>query len=291
MPHLTDVQVDWRSQPVGPAPATGTGDPSLTIGHVVAVGSGKGGVGKSTIAASIAYGLRHRGQRVGIMDADVYGPSIPHMLGVSDPPRVVNNRYQPPIVDGMPIMSMGFLVPPEQAVIWRGPMLHKAVSDFLFRVEWGSLDVLVVDLPPGTGDIVLSLSQQMPVSGGVIVCTPQEVALLDARKALAMLNTVKIPCLGVVENMSYFVDPRTGSRTDIFGHGGAQRWSEQAGVPFLGAVPLDIDLRIHGDNGQVRQNFAEDCPSRGALLAIADRLLAQLPQRSALAGPAIEVVE
>jgi ATP-binding protein involved in chromosome partitioning len=131
----------------------------------------------------------------------------------------------------------------------------------------------------------------MPVSGGVIVCTPQEVALLDARKALAMLNTVKIPCLGVVENMSYFVDPRTGSRTDIFGHGGAQRWSEQAGVPFLGAVPLDIDLRIHGDNGQVRQNFAEDCPSRGALLAIADRLLAQLPQRSALAGPAIEVVE
>jgi ATP-binding protein involved in chromosome partitioning len=292
IPQIAQVAVDWRAEPVGTAPAPApNAAPSIDVKHVIAVGSGKGGVGKSTMAASLAYALHHRGYKVGIMDADVYGPSIPHMLGIDTPPRVADNKYLPPIVDGMPVMSMGFLVPAEQAVIWRGPMLHKAVSDFLFRVEWGSLDFLIVDLPPGTGDIVISLSQQMPVSGGVIVCTPQEVALLDARKALSMLKTVKIPCLGIIENMSYFIDPVTGNRSDIFGHGGAEKWSADAGIPFLGAVPLDMSIRQHGDAGNVRENFQQNAPSRSSLLAVADQLLAQLQSSQSPAGPVIEVIE
>ena len=292
--QIEKVLVEWRDETVGTAKeaqAAHAAEPGLDIRHVIAVGSGKGGVGKSTMAASLAYALMHRGHRVGLMDADVYGPSIPHMLGVHDVPRIANNKYLPPIVDTMPIMSMGFLVAPEQAVVWRGPMLHKAVADFLFRVEWGSLDFLVIDLPPGTGDIILSLSQQIPVSGGVIVCTPQEVALLDARKALTMLGTVKIPCLGIIENMSYFIDPKSGNRTDIFGHGGAEEWSRQVGVPFLGAVPLDMSIRINGDAGHVRDNFKPTSPTREILLAIADKLLGQLAEEDAPAVPTIEVVE
>lgn len=291
LPQVDSVRIEWREEPVAAqAPAADAErSPSLDIHHVIAVGSGKGGVGKSTMAAALAYGLSLRGQRVGILDADVYGPSMPHLLGVSDPPRVVDNKYHPPIVDGMPIMSMGFLVAPDQAVIWRGPMLHKAVQDFLFRVMWGSLDVLVVDLPPGTGDVVLSLSQQMPVSGGVIVCTPQEVALLDARKALSMLKTVRIPCRGVIENMSYFVDPATGHRTDIFGNGGAEKWAKEAGVPFLGGVPLDVGLRASGDQGRLRDALNPESPVREHLLAITDRLLEGLAEHSAPAPPAIEV--
>jgi ATP-binding protein involved in chromosome partitioning len=296
-PQMAQVAVDWRAEPVptqnappGNAGAAAT-PPSLDVRHVIAVGSGKGGVGKSTMAASLAYALSHLGHRVGIMDADVYGPSIPHMLGIDAPARVADNKYQPPLVDGMPVMSMGFLVPAEQAVIWRGPMLHKAVSDFLFRVDWGPLDFLVVDLPPGTGDIVISLSQQMPVSGGVIVCTPQEVALLDARKALSMLRTVKIPCLGIIENMSYFIDPVTGNRSDIFGHGGAERWAADAGVPFLGGIPLDMSIRQHGDQGNVRDNFRAGASSRDSLLQVAEQLLLQLADREQAAGPTIEIVE
>lgn len=289
--HVEEVAVEWRETPAGEGAEGGDGPPAFDVRRVVAVGSGKGGVGKSTIAASLAYALQMRGRRVGLMDADVYGPSLPHMLGVEARPGVVANRYQPPIVDGMPVMSMGFLVAPDQAVVWRGPMLHKAVRDFVYSVAWGSLDVLVVDLPPGTGDVVLSLSQQLPVSGGVVVCTPQEVALLDARKALAMFRTVKIPCLGVVENMSYFIDPATGNRTDIFGHGGAERWASEAGVPFLGAVPIDVSVRVHGDEGRLRENFTETCPSRAPLLAVADRLLEALDAQELQAAPTIEVVE
>lgn len=288
IPAVEQVQAEWRAEPASTAGPTSAAQPP-DVKHVIAVGSGKGGVGKSTISAAIAYALRERGHAVGLMDADVYGPSIPHMLGVDDPPRVADNKYHPPRVDGIPIMSMGFLVPAEQAVIWRGPMLHKAVSDFLFRVDWGPLDFLIVDLPPGTGDIVLSLSQQMPVTGGVIVCTPQEVALLDARKALSMLGTVKIPCLGVVENMSYFVDPVTGNRTEIFGHGGAEDWASQAGVPFLGAVPLDVSIRVHGDAGHMRKNFEAGGTSRECLLALGDRLLEQVNRLGGPAPPVIEV--
>jgi ATP-binding protein involved in chromosome partitioning len=306
LPGITEVAVQWGQANAGtgpaagkpaaqPGPVPGPGGqstlPPPDIKRIIAVGSGKGGVGKSTIAAAIAYALKHRGQKVGLMDADVYGPSIPHMLGLaSTPPTVDAGRYLPHETDGIKVMSMGFLVPPEQAVVWRGPMLHKAVHDFLFLVRWGALDTLVVDLPPGTGDVVLSLSQQLPISGGVIVCTPQDVALLDARKALHMFRTVKIPCRGVVENMSYFLCPDNGKRYDIFGHGGAERWAKEQGLPFLGAVPINISIRENGDRGHVRENFAADNPVRHELLAIADRLLAQLDADTTPAVPTLEIV-
>jgi ATP-binding protein involved in chromosome partitioning len=288
-PELDSIKVKWQE----PAPAKPVAAAPPDIKHIVAVGSGKGGVGKSTLAASLAYALKERGLAVGLMDADVYGPSIPHMLGILEQPTVDSEptlRIGPPAMDGIPVMSMGFLVPPEKAVIWRGPMLHKAVKDFLHAVAWGSLDVLIVDLPPGTGDIVLSLSQEMPVSGGVIVCTPQDVALLDARKALDMFRTVRIPCLGLVENMSGFACPSCGARHEIFGCGGAKSFAERSSIPFLGAVPINLQVRLNGDAGHVRDNFAKDSAVRNDLLAIADALLAQLAAHGAPASPEIEIV-
>jgi ATP-binding protein involved in chromosome partitioning len=284
MPQIERVQLEW-----GTAGTTGAPE-APNVRHVVAVGSGKGGVGKSTIAASLAYALHHRGFRVGLMDADVYGPSIPHMLGLQGRPPVANNKYQPLEKDGLKVISMGFLVPPNQAVVWRGPMLHKAVRDFIYSVEWGTLDYLIVDLPPGTGDVVLSLSQQMPISGGVIVCTPQDVALLDAKKALNMLQTVKIPCRGVVENMSFFLCPNCGSRSEIFGHGGAKHWAEEAGVPFLGGVPINLQVRLNGDAGKVGDNFLSANPARDQLLAIADRLVAEIEADETPTVPTLEIV-
>ena len=263
---------------------------SAQVKHVIAIGSGKGGVGKSTIAASLAYALKHRGKTVGLMDADVYGPSIPHMLGLSGQPGAHGNRFVPPECDGIKVISMGFLAPANQAVVWRGPMLHKAVSDFLHAVEWGELDVLIVDMPPGTGDVALSLSQQTPLAGGVIVCTPQDVALLDARKALSMFGTVKIPCRGIVENMSFFECPGCGARTEIFGHGGAKAWAEEAGVPFLGSVPINLQIRLNGDQGHLRDNFADDNPVRENLLQIADRLMEDLDTETGPAAPTLEVI-
>lgn len=286
VPQAESVQVEWETEDAAEAEAPS----GPKIKHVIAVGSGKGGVGKSTIAASLTYALQLRGKRVGLMDADVYGPSIPHMLGVSGRPTEQNGRLVVPEVDGIKVMSMGFLVAPDQAVVWRGPMLHKAVSDFLHMVDWGALDFLIVDLPPGTGDVVLSLSQQMSVSGGVIVCTPQDVALLDARKALSMLGTVKIPCLGIVENMSYFECPSCNHRSEIFGHGGAKRWASEVNIPFLGGVPINLQVRLNGDEGHVRDNFAADNPVRESLLGVADRLIEQLGEGSGPAAPTLEIV-
>ena len=287
VPDLETVRVEWN------APKASAVDAPPMIDQVIAVGSGKGGVGKSTIAASLAYALSLKGKRVGLMDADVYGPSIPHMLGLSGGADVVNEpqlRIVPRLVDGIKVISMGLLIPPEKAVVWRGPMLHKAVRDFLFAVQWGELDVLIVDLPPGTGDIVLSLSQQMPVAGGVIVCTPQDVALLDARKALDMFRTVNVRCLGVVENMSFFACPNCGKRTDIFGHGGAERWAKEMGVPFLGSTPINLQIRVNGDAGRVRDNFAQESAARESLTSIADALSEQLSAAPASKGPTLEIV-
>lgn len=280
LPPVEKVVVQW-----GPAGQAAGPD----IRHIVAVGSGKGGVGKSTVAASLAYALRRLGRSVGLMDADVYGPSIPHMVGLEGRPAVADNRYQPLEVDGIKVISMGFLVPPEQAVVWRGPMLHKAVRDFLYSVDWGTLDYLVVDLPPGTGDVVLSLSQQMPIRGGVIVCTPQDVALLDARKALHMFQTVKIPVLGIVENMSFFECPACGQRAEIFGCGGAKRWAEEIGAPFLGAIPIHLQVRLNGDDGRIRDNFADDNPVRRNLEEIAARLEAVVAGSEAPKPPTLEI--
>ncbi len=230
------------------------GELGLGVKSVVAVGSGKGGVGKSTIAASMAFALKKFGCRVGLMDADVYGPSIPHLLGLSGRPEVENQRIQPIMKDGMPVMSMGFLVPPDEAVVWRGPMLHGAITQFLRDTDWGPLDYLIIDMPPGTGDIALTLSQLLPLTGAVVVCTPQDVALLDAVKAIAMFRKVNIPILGMVENMSGFVC-ECGKAYDIFGKGGARDRAEQIDVPFLGDVPINLTVRESGDAGRMESVF------------------------------------
>ena len=232
-------------------PAEKLGELGVTAKSVIAVGSGKGGVGKSTIAAVTAYGLARAGCRVGLLDADVYGPSLPHLMGSDERPRMVNERIEPITIDGIKVMSMGFLVPPGEAVLWRGPMLHGAITQFLRDTEWGELDYLIIDMPPGTGDVALSLSQLLPLSGAVVVCTPQDVALLDAVKAIAMFRKVEIDVLGMVENMSHFVCAECGARHEIFGHGGARTRAAELDVPFLGEVPLNIQLRIRGDEGRV----------------------------------------
>lgn len=235
------------------------GEIGLTAKSVIAVGSGKGGVGKSTIAVCLALGLKRAGCKVGLMDADVYGPSVPHLLGLGQAgrPAVVANKIEPILKDGMPVMSMGFLVPPGEAVVWRGPMLHGAITQFLRDTLWGDLDYLIIDMPPGTGDIALTLSQLLPLTGAVVVCTPQDVALLDAVKAIAMFGKVNIPVLGMVENMSGFVCPDCHKRHDIFGSGGARRRAEELQVPFLGEVPINIGIRTRGDSGLTQDVFGD----------------------------------
>ena len=234
------------------------GEIGLTAKSVIVVGSGKGGVGKSTIAVALAYGLQRAGCVVGLVDADVYGPSVPHLLGVEGRPEVVDNRIQPIEKDGMKVMSMGFLVPPGEAVVWRGPMLHGAITQFLRDTAWGDLDYLIIDMPPGTGDIALTLSQLLPLTGAVVVCTPQKVALLDAVKAIAMFRKVHIPILGMVENMSGFVCPDCHKRYDIFGSGGAERTSQELEVPFLGGVPINMGIRTRGDAGEMKDVFNDE---------------------------------
>lgn len=253
-------------------PAERMGQIGLSAKSVIAVGSGKGGVGKSTLAASMAYALRNGGSKVGLMDADVYGPSIPHLLGVSGRPHVIEKRLQPIVKDDLKIMSMGFLTEPGEAVVWRGPMLHGAITQFLRDTEWGDLDYLIIDMPPGTGDIALTLSQLLPLTGGVVVCTPQDVALIDAVKAIAMYRKVKIPLLGIVENMSYFLCPDNNKRYDIFGTGGARETAIQMSVPFLGEVPINIAIRERGDEGQTSGNLTDEETNR-YFLTIATRLV------------------
>ena len=272
LPGLKDVSIELA---VHPRPPQKLGQLGLTAKSVIAVGSGKGGVGKSTIAACLALGLRRAGAVVGLMDADVYGPSVPHLLGVSGRPEVHEGRIQPVEAAGLRVMSMGFLVPPGEAVIWRGPMLHGAITQFLRDTIWGELDYLIIDMPPGTGDIALTLSQLLPVTGAVVVCTPQDLALLDAVKAIAMFRKVQIPVLGMVENMSYFLCPSCGKRYDIFGTGGAQRRAAELSIPFLGEVPIQISIRMHGDAGQIARDF-EEPESAKFFEAIAYRLVKNL---------------
>jgi ATP-binding protein involved in chromosome partitioning len=263
------------------------GQIGLEAKSVIAVGSGKGGVGKSTIAASIAIGLARSGSRVGLLDADVYGPSVPHLLGLTGRPEIENGKIVPMLhspggdaTRPMPVMSMGFMVPAGEAVVWRGPMLHGAITQMLRDTAWGPLDYLVIDMPPGTGDIALTLSQVLPLSGAVVVCTPQDVALLDATKAIAMFRKVSIPILGMVENMSFFICPDTQKRYDIFGTGGAKRTAQELDIPFLGEVPIQIPIREHGDAGKTSANF-EDPASRPYLEAICERLVGNLAATAA----------
>jgi ATP-binding protein involved in chromosome partitioning len=223
------------------------------VSHIIAVASGKGGVGKSTTAVNLALGLQALGRKVGVLDADIYGPSMPRLLGITGRPQPVapGSRILKPLSGfGLKVMSMGFLVDEDTPMIWRGPMVMSALQQMLREVAWGELDVLVVDMPPGTGDAQLTLAQQTPLSGAVIVSTPQDLALIDARKGLNMFRKVDVPVLGIVENMSYFECTQCGARHEIFGHGGARMEAERLGVPFLGEVPLDLDVRIRSDRGQ-----------------------------------------
>ena len=220
------------------------------VGAIIAVASGKGGVGKSTTSVNLALALKANGLRVGILDADIYGPSMPRLLKISGRPQQLEGRMIKPMENyGIKVMSMGFLVDEEVAMIWRGPMIQSALMQMLREVAWGDLDVLVVDMPPGTGDAQLTMAQQVPLAGAVIVSTPQDLALIDARKGLNMFSKVEVPVLGIVENMSYFIAPDTGNRYDIFGHGGARKEAERIGVPFLGEVPLTMDIRETSDAG------------------------------------------
>lgn len=260
------------------------GQIGVTVKSVIAVGSGKGGVGKSTMAAALAYGLSRAGSRVGLMDADVYGPSVPHLVGVNQRPEVHDGKIAPIEKDGLKVMSMGFLVPPNEAVVWRGPMLHGAITQFLRDTNWGQLDYLIIDMPPGTGDIALTLSQLLPLTGAVVVCTPQELALLDAIKAIAMFRKVNIPLLGMIENMSGFICPDCGKSYDIFGKGGAEKSALEMGIPFLGAVPINIQVRASGDAGSFGALF--DDPIAGpALHQLAYRLVKQLADSAKQAPP------
>jgi len=253
------------------------GDNKLTgiekVKKIVAVASGKGGVGKSTVAINLAVALKAKGLEVGLLDADIYGPSVPKLSGVKDKPKTSASSSKmliPLQAHGLKLMSMGFLVAEDTPMIWRGPMVQSALIQMMRDVEWGELDVLVIDMPPGTGDAALTLAQQTPVSGAVVVSTPQDIALIDARKAAAMFEKVHVPILGIVENMSYFLCPHCGERSDIFGHGGARDEALRRGVPFLGEVPLHAEIRAKSDEGVPVAGRGGEDPHAKAFAGIAE---------------------
>ena len=255
---------------------------------IIAVASGKGGVGKSTTAVNLALALKANGLRVGILDADVYGPSLPRLMKISGKPQQGEGRTIVPMENyGVKVMSMGFLVEEEAAMIWRGPMVQSALIQMLREVEWGELDVLVLDMPPGTGDAQLTIAQQVPLAGAVIVSTPQDIALIDARKGITMFNKVEVPLLGVIENMSYFIAPDTGNRYDIFGHGGAKAEAERINVPFLGEIPLTIAIREHSDAGTPIVVSEPDGPQAKAYRDIAAQVWSQIEAGPARKAPSI----
>ena len=274
------IEIDWSARV-----RTAVSRPEALPGvkNTIAVGAGKGGVGKSTVAVLAALGLQREGAKVGLLDADVYGPSIPKLLGLEDERPSIRGELLLPIeAHGIRIMSIGFLADPDKAVIWRGPMVHGVVKQFLEQVDWGELDYLIIDLPPGTGDVPLTLSQTIPMTGAVIVCTPQDVALLDAVKALRMYQQLSVDILGIVENMSYFVAPDTGREYDLFGRGGARKAADRVGVPFLGEIPINIGIRVAGDEGNPAANFEKtDATTREGIMTFVRNLAAQVSIRNA----------
>jgi ATP-binding protein involved in chromosome partitioning len=268
----------------GPFPLPG-------VNNIVAVGSGKGGVGKTTIAVNLAVALAKMGYRTGLLDADVYGPNVPLMMATNQQPRVLNeNRIEPLQNFGVKIISVGFLNPGDKAIVWRGPMLHQIIRQFLQQVEWGELDYLVVDLPPGTGDVVISLFQTVPLTGAVIVSTPSDVSLQDGRKAIEMFRTARVDILGLVENMSVFVCPHCHQEIDIFSKGGVARTAQQFGVPFLGSIELDPDIRKGGDSGKPSVLDGENSPHAKSLYDFAKQVVMRVAEvKSSAPGNVIQV--
>ncbi|HEY6255698.1 MAG TPA: iron-sulfur cluster carrier protein ApbC [Xanthobacteraceae bacterium] len=269
---------DRAAAPAGPA---SRGAPSPIgvpgVGAIIAVASGKGGVGKSTTAVNLALGLRDLGLKVGILDADIYGPSLPKLLAIREKPQTLGGtRLKPIMRHGLTAMSIGFLIDEETPMIWRGPMVISALTQMLREVEWGALDVMVVDMPPGTGDAQLTMAQQVPLKGAVIVSTPQDLALIDARRGIAMFRKVNVPVLGIIENMSYFLCPQCGTRSDIFSHGGARHEAERLGVPFLGEVPLHMDIREKSDSGEPLVATAPEGPLAAIYRDIAAKVQGEL---------------
>jgi ATP-binding protein involved in chromosome partitioning len=275
----------------GPAAQIGRRGAVPGVGAIIAVASGKGGVGKSTVAANLALGLKANGLKVGVLDADIYGPSMPRMLGISGRPQTQDGKTLIPMENyGVKCMSMGFLVPEDTAMIWRGPMVMSALNQMLRDVAWGELDIMVVDLPPGTGDAQLTMAQQVPLAGAVIVSTPQDIALIDARRGLAMFEKVNVPVLGIIENMSYFLCPHCGERSDIFSHGGARREADRLSVEFLGEVPLDLAIRETSDDGRPITVSDPGSPHAQRFREIAARVWAKVSGADAMRRAAPRIV-
>jgi ATP-binding protein involved in chromosome partitioning len=259
------------------------------VRNIVAIASGKGGVGKSTTAANLAVAMVKEGWRVGLLDADVFGPSAPRLFGLKDKPAVDKSFIVPLEAYGVKVISIGLLIEEETAVVWRGPMVMSAITQLLREVSWGELDCLVVDMPPGTGDVQLTMAQSAPLAGAIIVSTPQDLALIDARRGVAMFDKVKIPVLGIIENMSYFVCPHCGGRSEIFAHGGARHEAEKRGVPFLGEVPLDMAIRETSDGGKPIVAAEPDSAHAQSYRAIAKAVIARLGGRTQRAAPKIVI--
>jgi len=261
-------------QPGQPAPGP---QPLPGVDAIIAVGSGKGGVGKTTLAVNLAVALAKMGHQVGLLDADVYGPNVPLMLGVNQQPRMASeNKIEPLQAFGLKVISVGFLNPGDKPIIWRGPMLHQIMKQFLGQVEWGHLDYMIIDLPPGTGDIALSLVQSVPLTGAVVVSTPSDVSLQDARKAIEMFRQMKVDLVGVVENMSFFTCPHCNHEIDIFSRGGAETMSKHFGVPFLGSIELDPEVRKSGDGGKPIVLEGENSPHAKSIYQFAQRVVARV---------------
>jgi ATP-binding protein involved in chromosome partitioning len=259
------------------------------VKNLIAVGSGKGGVGKTTVAVNISIALAAMGHKTALLDADVYGPNVPLMMGTNQTPTAIGERIQPLANYGVKLMSMGFLSPGDKPLVWRGPMLHSVIQQFLRGVDWGDLDFLIIDLPPGTGDVQLSLIQTAPVTGAVVVTTPSDVSLEDARKAVRMFEQVKVPILGVIENMSYLTCPHCDERIDVFSTGGGRRMAGDLGVNFLGVLPLSPQVRIGGDTGQPVATFGADDPRAKDFFEIAKRVVDQAAEVSRITGPTMTI--